>query len=113
MEPKCDATGKSIYTTEGEAKRVMNELKRGFHKWLGHTRKKRRHKKPRQKRVYFCSHCQGFHLTSWETWPHNTRLETKNIETKIKKKYKADILSRLIRPRKHRVSLETEEIIQA
>lgn len=101
MEPKCEATGKSIYTTEGEAKRVMNDLKHGFHIWLGHTRKKRRHRKPKQKRVYFCSHCQGYHLTSWEIKPHKTR-----IETKMERRYKIEILNRLIRPKKYRESLQ-------
>lgn len=71
---KCEATGKTIYSTESEAREAMISLRL---KWktmfyLG-KRVKRRQGKPALKRVYHCSYCDSYHLTkadrkyhSWE-----------------------------------------------
>jgi len=42
--------------------------------WLGQTRKKRGWKKPKQRRVYFCKYCKGFHQTSY---PYGQQKEKK------------------------------------
>lgn len=65
----CNATGKTIYPTKGEANFAMNRFKNiGKHYDITGKRVKRRVKKAEQKRAYYCTHCQGYHLTKWETY---------------------------------------------
>lgn len=65
MGMKCNATGKVIFLTKEEAKNRMLLLKIRFHYLKHKVHIKHRLGNPHQKRVYYCPHCLGFHLTSW------------------------------------------------
>lgn len=62
-ELKCSATGKRRYPTSGDAKRTIESK-------LSINRSKNRSKKSvgksTLKRYYRCTHCKGYHLTSWD-----------------------------------------------
>ncbi len=64
METKCIASGKTIFKTQEEAENRILSLKYKFHclKKINHY--KHRFQKPKQKRVYKCPDCRGYHLTS-------------------------------------------------
>lgn len=74
MKAICSDTGKVIYSTKAEAMDVMA----GFRARLKvkseyGVRIKHRMGKPKTKRVYYCEHCEGYHLTSWNWWPFGTK----------------------------------------
>lgn len=74
MLQKCVATGKVIFSSYLEARLVMYGLKWGYkrHRDVNGKRIKHRQGKPQQKRVYFCSHCNGYHLTKWDALDFKT-----------------------------------------
>ena len=64
MRQKCEATGKSIYPTLGEAKEAIIKFK-SFSKYTVKGRRvKHRSGKPKQQRAYYCEYCEGYHQTS-------------------------------------------------
>ncbi len=67
MLQKCLATGKVVFASYLEAHIVMFNLKWGYkkHKDIHGKRIKHRQGKPEQKRAYFCTYCNGYHLTKW------------------------------------------------
>ena len=79
----CKQTGKRRYVTQGEAKLSMRAFRTKFSKWLGGTRSKRRRTKPRQKRIYFCSFCKGYHLTSQEMRFSKVMAEYRKIRERL------------------------------
>jgi hypothetical protein len=70
MGHKCEATGKTIFLTKGEAKYSIlscKYLRKAIR--LG-RRIKHRIGKPANLRIYYCAHCNGFHLTK-HSFHHN------------------------------------------
>lgn len=63
---KCNATGKTRYYDQNEAKEAMLRIKAKKNVYDNITKKrlKRRQGKPDQCRVYYCKLCRGYHLTS-------------------------------------------------
>jgi len=63
---KCRATGKTRYYDLGAAKQALLNIKTctRFFDHIQGKRQNRRAGKPAQCRIYYCSHCQGWHLTS-------------------------------------------------
>lgn len=83
---KCFATGKVIFMSRQDARSAMVKMK-----WASQTHNRlpdeqhsaRRRKQPKPRRVYYCEHCGGFHLTKMEfpkpenrDEPKETRLES-------------------------------------
>lgn len=64
---KCRATGKVIFPALVDARLTIIRLKwaRRITDFYG-KRIKHRRGKPEQKRAYYCSFCEGYHLTKWE-----------------------------------------------
>jgi hypothetical protein len=77
FEGKCAASGKTWFRTAAEARASIINIK-GVFRYL-RERHKARHRwgKPSQKRSYYCSHCQGYHLTSWNFSSAKTEKENK------------------------------------
>jgi hypothetical protein len=63
---KCKASGKTRFSSPGDAKQAILKIKAKKNAYDSTTRKrlKRRGGKPDQCRYYHCVHCNGFHLTS-------------------------------------------------
>lgn len=83
---KCSATGKTRYSTPGEAKEAIVRIK-SKNKIFDYSTKrriKRRLGKPDQCRHYYCKHCHGFHLTSMDAAPKKKTIE-KNFKYRVKK----------------------------
>ena len=65
---KCKQTRKTRYATPGEAKVALDNLratKRHYNYFTG-KRVNRRMGKVKQCRYYYCTHCNGYHMTSAE-----------------------------------------------
>jgi hypothetical protein len=64
---KCEVTGKTRYSTPGDAKVAILKIKHKgtCHESITLKRIKRRVGRPDQCRYYLCQHCKGYHLTSW------------------------------------------------
>jgi hypothetical protein len=77
---KCSATGKTRFSTGGEAKIALQKLKAKLSAYNNITQKriKRRSGKPAQCRFYRCPLCKGYHLTS-----SDAALNTKSIEKRF------------------------------
>lgn len=67
---KCNATGKTMFKTRGEAKIAMDYIK-GMNSTTGNNYTG----KSSQKRAYFCEHCMSYHLTSTEAYKTKGFLE--------------------------------------
>ena len=68
---KCFATGKVIFMTRQDARSAMFQMKwasRVDYHLSGEQSRSiiRRRRKPKPRRVYYCEHCGGFHLTKME-----------------------------------------------
>ena len=63
---KCSASGKTRFSTPGDAKEALQRIKSKQSLYDPTTKKriKRRNGKAAQCRYYYCKHCRGFHLTS-------------------------------------------------
>ncbi|MBE8719662.1 hypothetical protein [Sphingobacterium pedocola] len=75
---KCRATGKVSFDTKTEARLTIIKLK-----WsaiirrnkIDGSRLKHRAGKIAQSRVYFCSYCNGYHLTKWTKTNYNNYID--------------------------------------
>lgn len=65
MKEKCNATGKTRFTTYGDAKIVLFFLKTAWknRERITGRRIKHRQGRPLQQRIYYCQYCGGYHLT--------------------------------------------------
>jgi len=74
---KCRETGKVIFTSWIEAQLVMLDLKWNYlYKRNEEGRRiKHRQGRPIQRRAYYCTHCNGYHLTKWKKSNFNTYTE--------------------------------------
>jgi hypothetical protein len=81
MKKKCQATGKVTFETYGEARNALLRIRLA---WKYHTvdgkRSKHRVGKPAQKRVYYCPHCGGYHLTHWVVYEDSKGLSAYVID---------------------------------
>jgi len=80
VKKRCQETGKVIHTSRKEASDALAKLKRAASR-TDETGKRIKHRglKPSGKRIYYCSFCSGYHLTSW-SW---CRLGTKRWLTHL------------------------------
>lgn len=66
---KCRATGKVTFNSKAEAVFFIYWLKYRFkhrpRRADGGHRKRRSLARPKQRRAYYCPHCEGYHLTKW------------------------------------------------
>jgi len=83
LPTKCEATGKSRFSTPGEAKEAMLRIKSYSRNKNQRGKRIQRKGKPGLKRFYHCSHCNGFHFTSMETYPSHVS-KSKNLKQKLK-----------------------------
>ncbi|WP_313420029.1 hypothetical protein [Sphingobacterium multivorum] len=79
---KCRATGKVRFNSKGEAGFFIHWLKWRYKKWLrGKNRRKRSGEgKPKQRYVYHCIHCGGYHITKEN--PHDYKRKKEKYEQK-------------------------------
>lgn len=69
MRTICDDTFKVSFPDAAQARAAVVNLKQALKfKTRDGKRIKHRRRKVRQKRVYYCSFCEGYHLTSWKWW---------------------------------------------
>ena len=74
MKTLCPDSGKIIFESMGDARCTLAFIKQSIkHKALDGRRIKHRHYKVRQRRIYYCSFCKGYHLTSWRWWPFGNK----------------------------------------
>ena len=76
--PKCETTGKVRFETKGEAIQKIHMTKDIYRRSTG-QRCNRLRRKRREKRVYYCSLCGGWHLTSREYNPPKKNIK-KDLE---------------------------------
>lgn len=70
MKNVCTETGKIIFERMEDARIALGYLRySGKQTTLDGKRIKHRWGKARQRRIYYCSSCKGYHLTSWRWWP--------------------------------------------
>lgn len=64
---KCMDTGKVSFPSLMEARLAMFLLKWGYKRHRDENGKHLKHRqgRPVQRRVYYCIHCYGYHLTRW------------------------------------------------
>lgn len=77
---KCRATGKVRFNSRSEASFFMHWLKWRYKKWrLRPDRRKRNFNKgqgrPKQRYVYSCTHCKGYHITKENPYDFNRKKE--------------------------------------
>lgn len=83
---RCPETGKVIHTSRKEASDALAKLKRAASRTdeMG-KRIKHRSLKPSGKRIYYCSFCSGYHLTSWSWWRLGTKKQLTHLSLKENK----------------------------
>lgn len=86
---RCCETGKRVHLSRTEAIDALCKLKYASHR-KDETGKRIKHRslKPAGRRIYHCSFCSGYHLTSWIWWP----FETKHYLTKQEQKLKYEAI---------------------
>jgi hypothetical protein len=60
---KCDATGKTIFKYQNEAKKAIFDIKTKT-SYKPQLKRKRKRKDGNVQRSYYCKYCSGYHLTS-------------------------------------------------
>jgi hypothetical protein len=74
MKALCPDSGKIIFESKGDARCALVFIKQSAkHKGIDGRRIKHRCHKVRQRRIYYCSFCKGYHLTSWRWWPFENK----------------------------------------
>lgn len=68
---RCTYTGKRIFATQAEAKDLLRKPKVPVQ--YDGRRVKRRMKKRKEKREYYCDHCEGWHVTSKKFYNNKKR----------------------------------------
>lgn len=69
MKTVCHHTGKVSFGSRRDAERALHTIRCSVQrKGPDGKRIKHRCKRPLQKRVYYCTHCERYHLTSWSWW---------------------------------------------
>jgi len=70
MKTLCPDSGKTFFKSMEDARSVLVMIKQSVkHRGIDGRRIKHRSHKVRQKRIYYCSFCKGYHLTSLRWWP--------------------------------------------
>jgi hypothetical protein len=70
MKALCPDSGKIIFETMKDARYALALIQQSAkHRSPDGRRIKHRCLKVRQRRIYYCSYCKGYHLTSWKWWP--------------------------------------------
>lgn len=74
MKALCPDSGKIIFESMQDARCALAFIKQSAkHKGIDGRRIKHRSHKVRQRRIYYCSFCKGYHLTSWRWWPFGNK----------------------------------------
>lgn len=77
MRAVCNDTGKIIFPNEAEARSAVASMRWAMKlKTRDGRRIKHRRRKVGQKRVYYCSFCEGYHLTKWSWWLYGSKKRT-------------------------------------
>ncbi|MGE9310803.1 hypothetical protein ACLOAU_04135 [Niabella sp. CJ426] len=86
VKKRCQETGKVIHTCRKEASDALAKLKRAASRTdeMG-KRIKHRSLKPSGKRIYYCSFCRGYHLTSRSWWQLGTKRQLAHLFLKENK----------------------------
>lgn len=70
MKTLCSDSGKTFFKNIEDARSALFIIRQSVtHRGIDGKRIKHRCRKARQRRVYHCSFCEGYHLTSWRWWP--------------------------------------------
>ncbi|MFB2118722.1 hypothetical protein [Parapedobacter sp. 2B3] len=80
---RCSATGKSIFRSLSDAMERVMDFRKNIQQLRNGRRRKHRQGKPKQKRVYLCEHCNGYHLTSWERYIRKRKQNDAAVRTLI------------------------------
>lgn len=85
ISKRCSETGKIIHSDRTEAIVALSKLKHASRR-KDETGKRIKHRalKPGGKRIYYCSFCCGYHLTSWTWWPFGTKIYLTRQQKRIK-----------------------------
>ena len=74
MKILCPDSGKIFFKSRQEAGSALATIKHSVkYRGIDGRRIKHRSHKVRQKRIYYCSFCRGYHLTSWRWWPFGNK----------------------------------------
>ncbi len=83
---KCTATGKVIFDSSIDAKDRIEAFRQNIKKRRNGRRRKHRQGKAAQKRVYYCAHCKGYHLTRWEDYVKKNKTDKALLDMLIIKR---------------------------
>lgn len=78
---KCTLTGKRIIATQAEAKDFLRKPKVPV--TVEGRRVKRRMTKRKEKREFYCEHCEGWHLTSKKFFKNKKKRKDADEETEF------------------------------
>lgn len=84
---KCKISGKSIFETHSQAKEVMIAFKNRQRLKINGKRIKHRQGKAEVKRVYFCSFCDGYHITKESHYRENYAEENMQMTKENEEKF--------------------------
>lgn len=83
----CKETNKVRYFDKGEAQKILSNIKNNprYYNSISNKRVNRRAKKRDEKRIYYCTTCKGFHITSQEIILKKTMTALKKERSQISK----------------------------
>lgn len=74
MKNLCHYTGKISFKSIEEARNALFILKQSAkRRGIDGRRIKHHCHRIKQKRIYYCTSCEGYHLTSWKWWSYGSK----------------------------------------